>query len=1190
MPEIIEFIKPDTGLIPLFQREPVVSVTKAEQIQDLLGQDVIQLTVESVERLELNIGGKIVVFGKQYSLNQLPTGDKKGERRFIYELTLEGSQYDLRKPVYFNTDVTGFNTSSDFPMTGDIEMFVDVLINNANRVFGAGTWLKGIVPSTGVKTIPFNENNCLAALQQFCKEFEQEFDIVQVGSTRILNIKNAGEVLGHIYEFGRGYGLYALKRQTVTDADIITRLYPYGANKNIPANYRNFSQRLKIPDPGYLEDAAAKAAFGIIEATRVYEDIYPRRTGTVSSVGGLLTFSDASMNFDLNETGSGGTKYLLSGTSAKIHFNTGNLAGYEFELTKYVHSTKTFTIIQYQDERGLLIPNADSIAFQMQVGDQYVILDINLPDSYVQTAEAKLRAQAQLWLDQNKAPRVQYSLEIDEMYLKTLHPEDSIVNVFSIGDYIQIKDDDLNIDKSSRVISLRRDILRPYKYSLTIDDTYQVSIIQNIIESQKEVRTIIKTGNLKDPNRLRMGWMTTQELLRKIFDTDGYFDGGKIKPESIETLALVVGAKSQQFILQNIVFQPNYEGLKNVVAVSSGYLVHYAIAETVKTWSIEETLVTIPDDQFRYIYAKVSKSNQDEGYMIFSTQQILPDQDPAYYHFLVGNLHTVIDGVRWISLTYGATAINGRFIKTGRIQSFDGQTYFDLDLGEIGGYIRFRDSNGNYRDLSDIGADTLSFYKATIINEPDSYINGKVTAWFQATAPDTWPSGENDLHEGDTWFKSNTGSVWRFTAGDWLPESEPPIIKSYTSTYARIGNNKAIQVFTAEPVAPYTDMDLWMSPEGLRRSIKDKVMGQPFDVNDWVEPFNFDNTETAINAGVLTSGIIQLAGDNHSVLAGISGKGTTDESVRFWAGASTINRDTAPFRVLQSGELFARKRIEVEGVDSSEPSGYKGQAGLAGSETEDKTGVRIYAGSNWEGKETAPFRVDGGGFMRATKGRIAGLTIEGQSLTNRNEDGTFVQDAQIIFRDDPKDVGLYLGTNVLPATAGSMSSLARYENNEIKDIEGPPGEPPIKIGTNIGAIFEASGARDNYAIQANIGATLIGEFLHNGDKTIEIDGVSGNAYYVDPTKYNLIIVKVNSPGVFITLVKEYGPPGSTYANPLQNGNEITILPVNNQHGVRLWRSLRPVNSSDLLMQGGEMVTVKYYNGAWYTKSRFDSDY
>lgn len=1184
MPNQIEFIKPDSGIIPLFQREPVVSVTKGEQVIDLLGGDIIRLTIESVEALEFNIQGKIVIYGKQYTLNQLPTAEVKGERHFVYDMTLEGVQHELRRPVYFNTDVSGFNTTSEVDLTGDIEMFVDVLINNANRVFGSGTWLKGDVPSTGVKTITFDQNNCLAALQTFCKEFEQEFEITQSGSVRTIHIRKAGQVLGHVYEHGRGQGLFQLIRRTVTDNDIITRLYAYGSTKNLKSNYRNFSNRLRLPDPEYIEDATAIANFGVLEASKIFEDIYPHRTGTVSGVSGALSFSDAGMNFDLNETDGLGTKYLLAGTTAKIHFNSGNLAGYEFELLKYVHSTKTFTLTQFEDERGLKLPNETEAAFQIQVGDQYVILDIVLPDSYIESAELELAAEAQLWLDQNKAPRVQYSLEVDEMYLKALHDSGSIVNVFGIGDYIQVRDTTLGIDRASRIISLTRDILKPYKYALTLDDTYTVNIRQVIIDISKEVKTIVKTGGLKDVNRLRMGWLTTQELLRKIFDTDGYFDGGKIKPETVETLALVVGAKSQQFVLQNIVFEPNFEGQVNVVHVSAGQLIHYAIAETVKTWDIEETTVTILDNNSRYIYAKVSKTDDGEGYIIFSEDQILPDQDPNYYHFLVGLLHTAVDGVRWISLTYGATAINGRFIKTGRIQSFDGSTYFDLDLGQIGGYIRFRDSQGNYRDLSDIGAQTDMFWKMSMINAPETYVAGFATNWFQQTDPATWPGGEESFHEGDNWYNPDTSVLKRRVGGAWVTEPSEKAVDAFTLAYTRVGNNSKIRTFTAEPTGPYSENDLWMSPDGLLRSLGSRVTG--FDPLHWVIPFNYDNTETAINGGVLTSGTIQLAGDNYTVLAGITGHGTEDESTRFWAGASYENRSSAPFRVDQGGRLFARTRIEVEGVDGTELSGYKGQAGLAGSEVEGEEGIRIYAGSNWEGKETAPFRVSGEGFVWMEKGIIGNWSLDSSGSFFNNSG-----DASIITRSAASGAitEAMIGPNIFSSILGGIfKGAAIFRANEVH-----------AGGNNYGAIFEASGAipgifgenGQNFAIYAGTGRALINESLINGAATLLLtnNGAPGTLAYADPTLYDLIIYSCAGGGTFLTLVKEQFS-GATYANTLKDGNTVTIIAINNGPAYRLWHTVRPISSSSININGGSVLKLRYYAGAWYIESHFDNNY
>jgi hypothetical protein len=70
---------------------------------------------------------------------------------------------------------------------------------------------------------------------------------------------------------------------------------------------------------------------------------------------------------------------------------------------------------------------------------------------------------------------------------------------------------------------------------------------------------------------------------------------------------------------------------------------------------------------------------------------------------------------------------------------------------------------------------------------------------------------------------------------------------------------------------------------------------------------NYDNTQTVIDGGIVTAGTVQLAGDSGSILAGITGEGTTAGSVRFWAGATKENRSVAPFRVLQDGSCYATK-------------------------------------------------------------------------------------------------------------------------------------------------------------------------------------------------------------------------------------------------------------------------------------------
>ena len=105
---------------------------------------------------------------------------------------------------------------------------------------------------------------------------------------------------------------------------------------------------------------------------------------------------------------------------------------------------------------------------------------------------------------------------------------------------------------------------------------------------------------------------------------------------------------------------------------------------------------------------------------------------------------------------------------------------------------------------------------------------------------------------------------------------------------------------------------------------------------------NYDNTKTTIDGGIVTSGTIQVAGDNKSILAGITGQGTAASSIRFWAGASFENRATAPYRVMQDGSVVMTKAT-VEGVINA-LSGYiggfkiqQGQIGYGSSSEQDST-------------------------------------------------------------------------------------------------------------------------------------------------------------------------------------------------------------------------------------------------------------
>lgn len=1156
--------KANGNRVPLQNRRTATGITNAKQNWALNAEDTVNITVESPFPQEYTIGDRITVFGRDYKLNRLPSVKKTGMHQFQYDLQFEGVQYDLFRVSYDLTIDTTTNQLQDIQgdtLTGDLRRFMTVLVANANRVF-PGKWALGTCPDTiGDKTLTFGESdNCLSVLQNLCGDsnFNVEFDIVKLGDVYTINLYDkVGQTLPYKFEYGKGRGLYDLHRENVSSANIVTRLKVYGSTENITSKYR--ADRLCLPGrtkgQSYIEKAEMVAKYGVFEGRKNFDDVKPTFTGSVETKVDEFSFIDTKFPFDLNaKNPQGETLYLMNGVAAKIHFNTGNLAGYDFEVKSYDHATHKFTLIKTTDDRGDVFPSETHLAFQFAEGNEYKVLDIAYSQDIEAAAEAQLEEVGNKYYDQNCQPKVQYGLSVHKSYLeKIVGTPDSITNVFAPGDYLHVVDKDIDVDKAIRIKSFVRNVLDPYEYTLTISDTTTSATITNrVISDLVELDKIIAINNLKDPTRARANWRSSREVLNMVFDPEGDYYTDKIKPNSIDTLALAIGAKSMQFGLMNTVFQPNFQGNNNVVKWQGGVLTHYTInEESAVSWVMADAQTTLTSNVPYYLYAKCEKGGT-AGSFIFTTSQIKVDEDVNYYHFLVGTLSSIDPELkaRSLALTYGFTMVNGRFIKTGRIESADGTTYFDLDNSEIGGRIVFN-SNGEEKTLEQLGTEALEskdFINNTLpglLSEIQAQLDGQIEQFFETYDPTMsnapakdWTTTElKENHLGDLFYNTDTGAVYRFvkengtykwqqlsddevanalalanealalakdknriftstpytpydvgdlwvqgsnggimrcktarasgsyTSSDWEKASnytddsalndfingdysddisdltsqidgkietwfqttDPSsawttatlkkkhvgdmwyhttnkVLKYYTSSYqwTKVEDEKAIaayeaasqaqdtadgkrRVFVATPTVPYDIGDLWVNGSILRRCATAKTATQSYNVNDWVVAVDYDNTKTVIDGGLVTSGTLQVAGDNKSILAGITGQGTTASSVRFWAGASFENRATAPFRVLQDGSVVMTK-ADIEGI-------IKATSGLIG------------------GFEIAPGRI--------------GVA---ETIGSTSNDGLALLSSFIKFSQNTSNRSIWsgIGSNVFSATLG-YPCLARFE-------------------------------------------------------------------------------------------------------------------------------------------------------------------
>lgn len=748
---------PDGTTALLISRAHKSGVTKAEQSITLLGADTVAITVKSATPLTFYLGDRIDVYGKTYTLNQLPGIKKTGNRNFEYTLTFEGVQYELIDAQFLLPDDTVLDS-----FTGDLEDFLGILLGNLNRIY-PGKWALGVFPTnTEYKTLTYTEKNCLEVLQDLCEQYSTEFEITQANGVRTLSIKTAGVNFPYTFRYGRTGGLYELTRQNINSKNVVTRLYVYGGNSNLGNKYRY--SRLCLPgkakNASYIENAAAIAAYGLKENTKVFNDIRPERYGEVTAAGSAYyTFKDATMNFDLNEKDSAGnTKWLIDGVNAKVKFTTGNLAGYEFDVHRYDHAAKEIQVVPFTDENGMKFPSETSAAFQFGVGDKYFFTDINLPDAYKTEAENKLLAEGKDAIAEYSQPQVQYGLSIDENFIRQFAGELTVVNLFAVGDYIPVEDEDIGVNKSVRITAFTRDLLREYKYNITLGDSVTKQTITRVIEDLQKIDNVIEINNLADPSKARRNWRASQEILANVFDPEGNYYSDKIKPLSIETTMLATGARSQQFVLQNTRFEPNYEGNPNTVKVVGGTLVHYTIAETVKSWQLNTaTFSNLVSGTVYYIYARCQK-NGTAGNIVFDTVQRKVDGDPTYYYFLVGSLSSAITDAngsrpaRLIALTYGATTINGRFITTGRIQTGDGNTFIDLDnnqfrIGDANRAIEYNVNNSGNIKITNATVELKNTGGQTMV-----YFSGKDGSGQLAKGNITWDKDGNLKAKGGTFM------------------------------------------------------------------------------------------------------------------------------------------------------------------------------------------------------------------------------------------------------------------------------------------------------------------------------------------------------------------------------------------------------------------------------------------------------
>ena len=273
---------------------------------------------------------------------------------------------------------------------------------------------------------------------------------------------------------------------------------------------------------------------------------------------------------------------------------------------------------------------------------------------------------------------------------------------------------------------------------------------------------------------------------------------------------------------------------------------------------------------------------------------------------------------------------------------------------------------------------------------------------------------------------------------------------------------------TANPTTPYVQgRDLWTNGTDLFECDVTRLTGT-YVANDFVKATGYDNTQTVIDGGMVTSGTVQLAGDASTILAGITGQGTAATSVRIWSGASFANRATASFRVLQSGDVFSKGAYQVQNQNNVTNAGFSGEGTAA-------TSVRIWGGATYENRATAPFRVLQDGTVVATTMQL-GSSGQGWNIGNVGNMTCFVggslADAYLVMDDRLRSGGYKnsakIGTQVWSSASG-IRGTAAFETSESN-----------AYGYNIATYSKAVNGLYNFSFYAPNGKAVAPSFMAHG--------------------------------------------------------------------------------------------------------------
>lgn len=712
----------------------------------VMGDHSLTLYYSLPEHVEIPVGSYCEFQGETFTLKRPENFKMKHKRLFEYTVLFD--------PPEANAKVWKFRNPVDgrlkFSLTAKPHEHLQMFVDNMNRRDKGWTVGECI---DGVETlIAYDHDFCIDALTRMSSTFKTEYEFTgkRVSLRKIEYNKSNPLPLS----YGRGNGFKSgVGRSNTGDKPPTEILFVQGGTDNIdPSKYGSSvlllpknqtlaydgehfededgfisknARRYVVDEAGLSIRRDDKQLSSLAEDSLDCSEIYPKRVGTVSTV----VVVDEKNNYDIVDTSIPSSlnyeECLIAGETMTVVFQTGMLAGREFEVKYYHNAVKGKAARRFEivpaDIDGQTMPNT---TFAPKSGDKYAVFKCMLPTAYICDNATKTGASWDMFraavkcLFDNEDLKFTFTGELDGIWSKK-----DWVNIggrIKLGGYIRFSDEQFQKDGVLvRITGIKDYINKPHSPVIELSNTTVSGSVSSTLNDLKSEEVIVDDLHRDAIQFTKRRFRDAKETISMLEEAllDNFTNS--INPIAVQTMSMLVGDESLQFRFVNSKTNPVpvthrivYDNETKQLTAAAGIIQHMTLGiNTVsashkvseyKFWDMTAYTSAVLDDGKKkyYLYAKVSKTAQT-GVFTLSENAIKLEGVSGFYHLLVGVLNSEYNEERSFVTLYGFTEILPGRITTDKIVSTDGNTYFDLLKGIISGQIKFKSGSSGLYELDE---------------------------------------------------------------------------------------------------------------------------------------------------------------------------------------------------------------------------------------------------------------------------------------------------------------------------------------------------------------------------------------------------------------------------------------------------------------------------------------------------------